>query len=194
MATSTAAKSRSRGGSSKKAQTPTQVGQISSTTTENAYDPKAQFVVKDIDPHTIVVVRNGFQGKLIYRSKKTGERFEWSGFGEPQDMEISELRNARNTSKKYFENNWFMFDDPWVVDYLGMSRFYKHAVSISDFDEIFTKTPDEARDVIKNMSDGQKKSVAYRARQLISSGDIDSYKLVATLEECLGVALVEHAL
>lgn len=192
MTTATTTKTRSRSGTPKKTTTAAQTEQITNTGSTGAQNSKTQFVVKDIDPHTIVVVRNGFQGKLIYRSSKTGERFEWSGFGEPQDMEISELRNARNSNKKYFENNWFMFDDPWIVDYLGVSRFYRHAVSISDFDDIFTKTPDEVRSVIENMSDGQKKSVAYRARQLISSGDIDSHKLVTTLEDCLGVTLVEH--
>lgn len=190
---STTNKGRSRSGTNNKTSPKNNADQTNVVTSTDKSEDKVSFVVKDIDPHTIVVVRNGFQGKLIYRSKKTGERFEWSGFGEPQDMEISELRNARNSNKKYFENNWFMFDDPWIVDYLGMSRYYKHAVSISDFDDIFTKSPEDVRAILHNMSDGQKKSVAYRARQLIASGGIDSYKLVATLEECLGIALVEHS-
>ncbi len=36
---------------------------------------------------------------------------------------------------------------------------------------------------IANLSDGQKQSVAYRAKQLIFKGGIDSNRLIATLEK-----------
>lgn len=150
-----------------------------------------QAVPKEVDPHQIVSVRNGFQGRLVYKSSRTGERFVWDSFGSEQDMEIGELRNAKNSNKKFFINNWFMFDDPWIVDYLGMSKYYKFAVSVDDFDKIFDKPNTEIEKVVRNMSDGQKKSVAYRAKQLIADGAIDSNKTISTLEKCLGVELVE---
>lgn len=148
-------------------------------------------VAKDIDPNQIVTVRNGFQGMLIYKSKKTGERYIWQEFGDEQDMELSELKNARNSSKGFFEKNWFMFDDPWIVDYLGVSKFYKHAVSIEDFDKLFELDPNELKKTVADMSEGQKRSLAYRARRLISEGEIDSRKVVAALEEALHTELIE---
>lgn len=147
---------------------------------------------RDWDPHEIITVRNGFQGRLIYVSKKTGERFVWDSFGDEQDMELAELRNARNSAKSFFTNNWFLFDDMEVVDYLGVSQYYKYALTAKNFDSLFTKTPEEAEETISRLSAGQKKSVAYRARQLIQAGEIDSNKMIATLEKCLGVALVER--
>ena len=148
---------------------------------------KKPLVPKDIDPSQYVTVRNGFQGRLVYKSKRTGERFVWDSFGAEQDMELSELRNARNSNKKYFINNWFMFDEPWIVDYLGMGKYYRFAISIQDFDKLFTKPASEIEKTIANLSDGQKQSVAYRAKQLISEGGIDSNRLIATLEKCLGI-------
>lgn len=153
---------------------------------------KKPLVPKDIDPSQYVTVRNGFQGRLVYKSKRTGERFVWDSFGAEQDMELSELRNARNSNKKYFINNWFMFDEPWIVDYIGMSQYYKFAIAISDFDKLFEKPIAEIERAVSKLSDGQKKSIAYRAKQLIASGGIDSNKTIATLEKCLGVELVEH--
>lgn len=168
-------------------------------TTESAEPENTQIVndkkpltPKDIDPNQYVTVRNGFQGRLVYKSKRTGERFVWDAFGAEQDIELNELRNARNSNKKYFINNWFMFDEQWVVDYLGMGKYYKFAISIQDFDKLFTKSASEIEKTIANLSDGQKRSVAYRARQLIADGGIDSNKLIATLEKCLGVELVER--
>ena len=153
---------------------------------------KKPLVPKDIDPSQYVTVRNGFQGRLVYKSKRTGERFVWDSFGAEQDMELSELRNARNSNKKYFINNWFMFDEPWIVDYLGMGKYYRFAISIQDFDRLFTKPASEIEKTIANLSDGQKQSVAYRAKQLISEGGIDSNRLIATLEKCLGIELIER--
>ncbi len=161
-------------------------------TTEVTTPKKKKISAKDIDMTQYVTVRNGFQGRLIYKSPRTGERFVWDEFGAEQEMEIRELRNARNSAKKFFINNWFMFDEDWIIDFLGVKQFYKNAVSIEDFDNIFSKPADEIKNIIENMSDGQKRSAAYRARQLINSGDIDSNKAISTLEETLGVELIER--
>lgn len=149
---------------------------------------------KRIDPNQIITVYNGFHGTMYYRSRKTGELYQWDGFGDEQDMELSELKNAKSSSKKHFINNWFMFDedDAWVIEYLGVGRYYKNAVSIDGFDDIFTKSADEIAEIVNGMSAGQKRSAAYRAQQMIESGEIDSMKKITVLENCLGVELIEH--
>lgn len=148
-------------------------------------------VPHDVPLTQIVTVKNGFHGTLVYKSRKTGERFVWDSFGAEQDMEIGELRNARNSNKSFFVNNWFMFDEAWIVDYLGVRQFYKFALSLDEFDSLFDKTPDEVMSVIKKLSDGQKRSVAYFAKEKISDGTIDSHKMIKMLEDVLGVELIE---
>ncbi len=165
---------------------------VDEAATETKAEAKKPLVPKDIDPNQIITVRNGFQGRLVYKSRKTGERFVWDSFGAEQDMELGELKNARNSNKKYFINNWFMFDEPWIVDYIGMSQYYKSSIPIQDFDKFFEKDADEIEATVSKLSDGQKKSVAYRARQLIADGRIDSNRTISTLEKCLGVELVER--
>lgn len=160
--------------------------------TETKKSERKAMKAKTFDPNQIITVRNGFQGRLVYKSKKTGEKFVWDGFGDEQDMEFAELKSARSASKKYFSNNWFMFDDPEVIEQLGMTQFYRFALKIDDFDELFTKSPAEIEDIVSKLSDGQKKSVAYRAKQMVASGDIDSNKVIGTLEKSLGVELIER--
>ena len=160
--------------------------------TEANKPERKQIKAKSFDPDQIITVRNGFQGRLVYKSKKTGEKYVWDDFGDEQDMEFSELKGARSSNKGYFINNWFMFDDPEVIDQLGMTQYYRFALAIDDFDALFEKTPSEISDVISKLSDGQKKSVAYRAKQLISTGEIDSNKVINTLEKHLGVELIER--
>lgn len=157
-----------------------------------AIEEKKTLIPKEIDPNQIVTVRNGFQGRLVYKSKRTGERWSWETFGAEQDMELSELKNARNSNKKYFINNWFMFDEEWVIDYLGMRQYYKFSLPIQDFDKLFEKPASEIEKVVSKLSDGQRKSVAYRAKQLIAEGGIDSNKVITTLEKCLDTELIER--
>lgn len=152
---------------------------------------KKKIQAKEVDLTQYVTVRNGFHGRLVYKSQRTGEHFVWKNFGDEQEMELRELRNARNSEKKYFENNWFMFDEDWVVEFLGVKQLYKHAISIDKFDDIFSLPADKLREKITNLSNGQKKSVAYRAKELIASEVIDSISVVKTLEELLGIELAQ---
>lgn len=151
-------------------------------------------VAKDVDIHQYITVRNGFQGVLVYVSKRTGEIFEWEEFGTEQEIELQELRNAKSSAKAFFQNNWFMFneDDKWVIDYLGVGQYYRFSLGIDGFDDLFSKKPAEIEKILSKLPSGQKKSVAYRAMQLIRDGEIDSLKVIAALEKSLGVELIEH--
>jgi hypothetical protein len=82
-------------------------------------------------------------------------------------------------------------DNQWVIDYLGVGRFYKNALPVDGFDDIFKLPPDKIKGRISKISEGQKQSVVYRAKQLIGSGDIDSLKVIAALEDALGTELIE---
>lgn len=154
--------------------------------------PKKQKVRVALDPNLVVTVKNGFPGMLVYISRKTGEKFVWQEFGDEQDMELSELKNARNSSKKFYMNNWFLIDDPAVLDYLGVADYYKYATKNAGFEKLFDKTPAEIKRDVATLSDGQKRSVGYRARQMIKDGELDSVKKISALEESLGITLIER--
>lgn len=155
-------------------------------------DKQTYKVKKDLSPNMVVTVKNGFNGTLVYKSKRTGELFVWDSFGSEQEMELQDLKSAKNTYKAFFINNWFLFDDPEVVEWLGMSQYYKHALNTESFNELFTKTPEEIKKTVSELSPGQKKSAAFRAKQLIQDGEIDSIKIINALEESLCVDLIER--
>lgn len=157
-----------------------------------AQEKKSYRVKVNLDPNMIVTVKNGFNGVLVYKSKKTGEEFVFEEFGDEQDFELSELKSAKNSYKAFFENNWFLFDDPEVIEYLGVEQYYKHALTSDGFDDIFTSDPEDILKIISEMSSGQKYSLAYRAKQFIRDGKIDSIRVIDALEKGLGVELIER--
>lgn len=155
-------------------------------------EKKSYRVKKTLDPNTVVTVKNGFNGTLVYKSKKTGETFKWEEFDDEQDMDLAELKNARNSYKQFFENNWFIFDDPEIIDYLNVGNFYKNALNSKGFEELFKMTPEKITAKVAKLSEGQKRSVAFRAKQLIAEGEIDSIKVIDALEKSLSVQLIER--
>lgn len=155
--------------------------------------PKQAYKVrKQLDLHTIVTVKNGFPGMLIYESSKTGEVFRWESLGDEQDMELQELKNARNASKAFYVNNWFRIDDPEILDYLGVAEYYKNALNLIDDETLRALKPEDIRSTVMKMSDGQKLALKYRVKQMIENGDIDSMKMITAFEEALGVELIER--
>lgn len=170
----------------------TEISDVVETTIEAPAEKKQYKVKQNLDPNTIVTVKNGFQGHLIYKSRRTNERFEWESFGDEQDMDLQELKNAKNSSKAFFVNNWFLIDDPEILNYLGVSQYYKYALNFASFDDLFEKSPDEIKDTISRLSVGQKKSVAYRAKELIANGVIDSIKVITALEDSLSIELIDR--
>lgn len=152
---------------------------------------KKPIVPKDIDEDQLVTVINGFQGRLLYKNQRTHERIVWPKYGARQEMTLRELRAARNTYRKYFSSNWFMFEEDWITEYLGVSRYYKNSIPVDHFDEIFELNSKELEKKISEMTKGQKQSVAYRARILIKDRKIDSMSVIDVLEKALGVELVD---
>lgn len=180
--------------------TKSQTTKVSTKTTENTKTvsapeeetPKKTYKVKQsIDPNTVVTVKNGFQGTLVYKSSRTGERFVWEEFGDEQEMDLQELKNVRNSSKAFFVNNWFLIDDVEILDYLGVAQYYKYALTSEGFDELFSLSPDEIEEKVSKLSQGQKSSLAYRTKLLIAEGKVDSIKVITALENSLGVELIE---
>lgn len=173
---------------------PTEAAKKAAEATETVeQDVKQTYKVrKTLDPHTVVPVRNGFTGTLIYKSPKTGEKFIWDDFGDELDMELSDLKAAKGSQKKFFTYNWFMIDDPEILEYLGVSQYYKNAIDLDTFDDLFTLSEAQMRKKIAALSEGQKKTARFRAKRLIEDGVIDSLKTITALEETLGVELVER--
>ena len=172
---------------SKKKTTVTEEPKATASTSSKTYKVKTE-----LDPNMIVAVKNGFSGMLVYKSVRSGETFRWESFGDEQDMELQELKNARNASKDFFINNWFLIDDPEVLEYLGVQKYYENSLSSDGFEELFEKDPKEIEKIVKEMPSGQKSSLKYRAKQLIADGTIDSMKVINALEKGLSVELVER--
>ena len=65
-------------------------------------------------------------------------------------------------------------------------------LNTESFNELFVSSPEQIEETIGKLSAGQKKSVAFRAKQLIKDGKIDSIKVINALEKSLSIELIER--
>lgn len=189
-ATATTKKTTTRKGTTSKVKTAPKAQAVVTETPKE--DTPVKLKVKELNIHDFVTVRNGFHGKLIFKSSRTGEKFTWDGFGDEQDIELQDLKAAKSAQKKFYEKNWFLFDDPAVITYLGVEQYYKNSLNVDDFAGLFELPVDEAIEKVQKIPASQKRTLAYFARQEIESGKLDSIRLVNELEKTLGVQLIER--
>lgn len=157
--------------------------------------PAKKRVTSDkIDLNDLVEVRSRFYGGLTYISRKTGYRVSWSEYDSFQYLTIDELMTMRNTQPQFFTNNWVVIvgdNAEDVKSFLQIDRYYKGFDAVDGFDELFGYEPDEIIEVVGKMSGSMKENVARRAYALIKSGELDSVKVIAALEEACGYELRE---
>lgn len=157
---------------------------------------KEKLPINNLPLFTKVWVRSNCYGELIYISQKT-----WDNFGSRQPMTLEELITMRNTYIKFFTKNLIIiegFQDAEyaqtysveeILEYLQVSQYYKSSLCPDNLEEVFRMTPDKIEECVPNMSSGVKSAITIRANELITNGQLDSMKLVTSLEKALGCEL-----
>ncbi len=145
--------------------------------------------VKKIHNDDLIEVKNGFNGRLIFKNTRNGEVYEWSEFGEVQEIPFSDLKYAKATNKDFYIKNWFLIDDEDVIKTLGVSKYYANALKEEEFDKLFDLSPAEIVSRINKLSNGQKRSLTYKVCSMYKNGKLDSIKVINALEKSLGVVI-----
>lgn len=146
-----------------------------------------------IDPHELIPCTNLTHGTLIYVSKRmAGYEERWDSFGAVAYIEFIELQSMARTDKMFFTENWIQIDDVRVLRQLNVDRFYKYAIDIDKFDDLFDLDIDELSKKINGMTKCIKNTVTMRAIELIENGTLDSMKKIEALENLLSCELIER--
>lgn len=137
----------------------------------------------------LVECQNLTAGKLIYISKRqNGYKIVWSQPGDVEEIELAELITMRNSQPRFFSQNWVGMDED-ILRYLGVDGFYKNVPSFEDFDGIFDLPLEEMQVALGNLPKGLHDTFAYKASELINSGEIDSMKTIRYLCEVFGLEI-----
>lgn len=142
---------------------------------------------------TVVPVICNTVGGAFYSSKRTlGYAVEWEDIGSVEYMELGELSSMRNTDRRFFEDNWIVFDDTeeytasQLYDFLKVSKYYKNVLTSENIDEVFTYSKDKLIKTLSVLSRGMKQTIAARAKQKLDENTLDK-NIIDILESSLGI-------
>lgn len=147
-------------------------------------------VRKQFDKNEDIAVISQFPGELHYVSKRTGYETVWAEVGAVEYLPYEELMSMANAQRKFFVRNWISVGDD-VLFALRMDKYYVNSLTFEEYESVFDLPIEKMAKKLANIPDGQKKTLIYRARVLISEGQIDSKKRIVAIEEALGVSFGE---
>ena len=150
---------------------------------------------KIIDPSTEVEVQSNTAGSLIYVSKKTSEKFEWSRLGDSNWMSVEELTTMRNTQRGFFENNWVKIvgdeaDD--IINYLRLEKYFNEFIDLTELEEFLEMKADDIVKRVSPMKREIKDALASAAIQMINDGELADLNVIRALEKAIGYSLLEN--
>ena len=144
---------------------------------------------KEIDRNELIACRSTTNGRLIYRSPRTQEKFTWSDFGSVEYLEMGELLTMKSSHPKFLNDVQLVIDDEEAADYLGLNKIYDEMLQVDDLDSLFDKTNDELAVILPKLPNGLRKAVSTRARTLVEEDRLDSISKIKLIEQELGVDL-----
>lgn len=147
---------------------------------------------KEIDRNELIACRSSVNGRLIYISPRSKEKFIWDDFGAVEYVEMGELMTMKSSHPKFLKDVQLIIDDEEAAEYLGMTKIYDEMAQLDDLDDLddfFDKEPDEIAELLPKLPEGLKKAVGTRARALVEEGLLDRISKIRLIEQELGVDL-----
>lgn len=166
-----------------------EVKEVVETVVEQPTTPPARPKKRiEINRDDLIVCRST-QTNLVYISKRTSEKFEWSDFGDVQYITLGELISMKSTQPRFLKEGWLIVDDEEAIEQLGLAKMYGNIFEIDDIADFLEKDEYEIERILTNMPRGFKNSIAQFAREQVESGELDSRGKIKLLERLLDVDL-----
>ena len=139
-----------------------------------------------------VPVTSIYEGELSYDSPITlGYHAQWNEFGDTVDIEFKELKAMMRSQIRFYSEPWISIPKDVIVA-LRAERFYKDtALTVEEFNALFTKAPNEITATIAPLSASFKKAIRTKAKRMIEDREIDSIAIKEAIEAGLGSPLFD---
>lgn len=124
-------------------------------------------------------------GRVVYKSKKTGEVFKWLETGDDQYFTVQDVLDMDNQSHKFLRTPWLLIDDEEVVEAMGLTKMYSYINRLEDIDDFLSSSLDEIEEVCQNLSKGYKNNLARIVNQKVEDKELRDVVVIRKLQELL---------
>ena len=124
-------------------------------------------------------------GRVVYKSKKTGEVFKWLETGDDQYFTVQDVLDLDNQSHKFLRTPWLLIDDEEVVEAMGLTKMYGYINRLEDIDQFLASPLEEIEEVCQNLSKGYKNNLARIVNQKVENKELRDVVVIRKLQELL---------
>ena len=164
-------------------------------------EKKQKREVKTLPNHTEIILKSNMFGQLIFKNDKNGNRVQWNGLDDSQNLTVEDIRYMKSNQPAFFERNWLKLigvDDEEYEDLsieqlyklLGLSKFYKTKQFTDEFKK-FIKLDSYGLGLKIDEMNHNEKSLFKNYVISLKSTQIQKlpYGVIKTLNEKLGLEL-----
>ena len=136
-----------------------------------------------------IPVRSCINGRVIYKSKKTGVTYKWLEKGTYEILTIDELLNMESQSQKFLHSPWLMVDDEEVIEAFNLQELYDLVAKVEDIDSFINMSLGEQQKIYNKLPKTLQNQVYNHICFKVDSGEIHSRAKIRQLEELVGMEL-----
>lgn len=136
-----------------------------------------------------IPVRSCINGRVIYKSKKTGVTYKWLEKGTYEILTIDELLNMESQSQKFLHSPWLMVDDEEVIEAFNLQGLYDLVAKVEDIDSFVDMSLGEQQKIYNKLPKTLQNQVYNHIYNKVETGEIDSKSKIRELEELVQMEL-----
>ena len=136
-----------------------------------------------------IPVRSCINGRVIYKSKKTGVTYKWLEKGTYEILTIDELLNMESQSQKFLHSPWLMVDDEEVIEAFNLQELYDLVAKVEDIDSFVDMSLGEQQKIYNKLPKTLQNQVYNHIYNKVETGEIDSKSKIRELEELVQMEL-----
>lgn len=136
-----------------------------------------------------IPVRSCINGRVIYKSKKTGVTYKWLEKGSYEILTIDELLNMESQSQKFLHSPWLMVDDEDIIEAFNLAELYDLVAKVEDIDSFINMSLGEQKQIYNKLPKSLQNQVYNHIYNKVESGEIDSRAKIRELEELVQMEL-----
>lgn len=151
--------------------------------------PKATKATLFQDRNRQVIVRSCIEGRVIYKSKRSGMTYKWLEKGAYEVLTVEELLNMESQSQKFLHSPWLMVDDEDIIEAFNLAELYDLVAKVEDIDSFINMSLGEQKQIYNKLPKSLQNQVYNHIYNKVESGEIDSRAKIRELEELVQMEL-----
>jgi len=145
---------------------------------------------KKLNRNDLILVMNSTSDRLVHTSRKTGQEWLFTEYGQTDEMELGELVTMNNSSPAMLREPWLLILDEDAVEYLGLKKLYENILTEDEMEEFFNSDVEQMATILDKLPKGMKELIVGLAKKKVENKTLDSMAKIKLIEDKLKIELI----